>query len=251
MRICFPRRWVSCPVSSQHSVSKMCWVWIPLQPPSVFHSLGVLREKETVDMYGTCWHKEQRALCRRRRVLAPRSPRDTAPVGSAVKGRTAGARAQRAAGILGTGVGNTMGRKHSRRIVCNLRRPGVKEVSSRHSKLKFTADLWDACPQQLLLLPLPFECLSPPLLFSCFTSSLCLIPCWGPLLGKAQLNSGQLLLSCMNSVDAKCWLENILYWIFIGSSWFLGAEGGGSNRQNYSLAWKRKNEIPPPKLHTC
>lgn len=143
-------------------------------------------------------------------------------------------------------------RKHSRRIVSNLRRPGVKEESSRHSRLKFAADLWDACPQQLLLLHLPFERLSPspPLLFSCFISSLSLIPHWGPLLGKTQLKSGQLLLSCMNSVDTKCWLENVLCWCFIGSGWFLGAEWGGSNWQNHSLAWKRKNEIPPLKLHT-
>lgn len=48
MRICFPTRWVSCTVSSQHSVFKMFRVWIALQPPSVFHSLGVLRAKEPV-----------------------------------------------------------------------------------------------------------------------------------------------------------------------------------------------------------
>lgn len=80
---------------------------------------------------------------------------------------------------------------------------------------------------------------------------LCLTPCWGLLLGKAQLKSGQLLLNCMNTVDAKCWLENILCWCFIGSGCFLGAEQSGSNWQNYSLAWKRKNEIPPLNLHSC
>lgn len=77
--ICFPRRWVSCTVPSQHHVSKTCWVWIALQPPSVFHSLGVLRVKETFDRFGSCWHKKQGGFfCSRRRVLAPQAPQGTA-----------------------------------------------------------------------------------------------------------------------------------------------------------------------------
>lgn len=70
----FPRRWVTCTVSSQHSVFKMSWVWIALQPPSVFHGLGFLRVKESIDRFGSCWHKEQGALCSSRRVLTPGAP---------------------------------------------------------------------------------------------------------------------------------------------------------------------------------
>lgn len=77
-RIWFPRRWVSCTVLSQHHVSKTCWVWIGLQPPSVFHGLCDLRVKETVSRFGRCWHEEPRVLCSRRRVLAPQAPQGTA-----------------------------------------------------------------------------------------------------------------------------------------------------------------------------
>lgn len=90
-----------------------------------------------------------------------------------------------------------------------------------------------------------------PLSFSVASYLLVLDPMLRSILGKAQLKSGQLLLNCMNTVDAKCWLENILCWCFIGSGCFLGAEQSGSNWQNYSLARKRKNEIPPLNLHSC
>lgn len=231
--ICFPRRWVSCTVPSQHHVSKTCWVWIALQPPSVFHSLGVLRVKETFDRFGSCWHNKQGVFfLQQKEGACPTGTTGYSPIAARWGAEPWVLEPQRAAGILGTGAGTTTGRKHSRRIVCNLRRPGVKEASCRHSRLKFAAHLWDTCPQQLLLLHLPVERLSPLLLFSCFISSLGLTPCWAPLLGRAQLKSGQLLLSCMNSVDAKFWLENMLCWCFTGSGWFPGTKWGDPNWQN-------------------
>lgn len=112
--------------------------------------------------------QERGVLGSRRKVLSPRVPQ---PQWAAQwRAEPWVLEPQCAAGILGSGAGTATGRKHSRRIVCHLSRPGGKEVSSRHSRLKFAADLWDTCPQQLLLLHLLFLCLLPPLLFSCFIS---------------------------------------------------------------------------------